>query len=106
MIKTTGIVKFPNSTLICYDSPRIEITGQRSNRANINLLYVDLAIKDISETTYITESTTIDTSVLKTVSDENSIGASYMVDNLYTMLEPLLIETLQLINPNTTFEVV
>ena len=105
MINTTGIVKFPNSELLCYDSPKIEIVGQSSSKSNITLLNVDLVLKSQSEGTIANESITIDTTILKTVSDDNNIGASYMVDNLYIMLESLLIQTLQPNNPDTVFEI-
>jgi hypothetical protein len=105
MINTTGIVKFLNSELLCYDSPKIEIVGQNSNKTNITLLNVDLVLRSQSEGTMANQSITIDTSILKTVSDDNNIGASYMVDNLYIMLESLLVQTLQLSNPDTVFKI-
>lgn len=106
MINITGILKLPNSELICYNSPKIDIVGQSSNRDNVDLLNITLLLKSQTESTTTNEYITIDTSILKSMSDTDEITASYMVTNLYDMLEILLIEVLKTSNPDTIFEII
>lgn len=106
MINATGVVKLPQSDLLCYQSPIIEITGQSSNKPNDGIINVSLNIKSQDGGTATTDSLTLDTTLLKDASVANSVEASYMVDNLYTMLEQLLVAVLQADNPETGFQIV
>lgn len=106
MINTTGVFNSPSSTLLCYNSPKIKIIGHDSNTLNTSILNVALELKDQLDTTTVYDKVVIDLSLLKTMTEANNLEASYMVENLYSVLELLLVDMFKTSNPDTTFEIV
>lgn len=105
MINSTGVVQLVPESLNIFNSPKISIVGQSSNKSNDGFVSLELSIASQDLGSVTSSSVNIPLDTVKDLMITNSVDGATFVSNLYVLLEQLLKGYLETLNPGTSFEI-
>ena len=105
MIISKGVVQFTPSSLICFQSPKIQIVEYVSSIKNDSIINIGINLTTEDSQENLTINIPFANKKIVEIALASSIGIEVFILNTYFILEQILLKYLQMLNPECTFEI-